>query len=125
MNRSALDYYIGSARPKRLSPQCRQVREILLDGAAEHDYARLRAVLEYLDGRRALEEDTVRWLRRGLRGHYGGEGYVLAVSPGEEARFWHELHRRYPADASLCFTAADALYLAAGDRTEAFCLFLR
>lgn len=43
------------------------------------------------------------WLRFGLRGHYGGEGYVLDVSQDDELAFWLRLHRRYSQHARLCW----------------------
>ncbi|MGV3721119.1 MAG: hypothetical protein ACO1SX_09435 [Actinomycetota bacterium] len=97
---------------------------MLLEGADDRD--RLRAVLSLLSGSEPLECDTVSWLRRAIRGHYGGEGCALDISSTEEAEFWAELQRRYPENAALCLTAADARYLSgSGEPSETLQLFAR
>jgi hypothetical protein len=110
MNRDMLHYYLGSlADATDLSPQCARVRDLML---AEKigDQDRLDAVLDFLDGREPISDDTVQWLRRGIRGHYGGEGNVLDVSAESEASFSLTLHDNYPNNAWLCFVAADARF---------------
>lgn len=110
MDRSLLRYYLGRwADANDLSPQCTGVRDLML-AKKVGDHSRLKAVLEFLAGSDPIQDDTVTWLRRGIRGHYGGEGYVLNVTAQEEAAFWLTLHERYPTNAWLCFVAADARF---------------
>ena len=87
------------------------------------DRNRLGAVLDFLDGSDPISDDTVQWLRRGIRGHYGGEGYVLNVPDKDEAAFWLALHQPSPENAWLCFVAADAR--SGWDDPEAIRLFFR
>jgi hypothetical protein len=123
MNRDLLRYYLGRlVDAKDLSPQCARVRDLMLTKNVD-DRNRLSALLDYLDGGGPIRDDTVQWLRRGIRGHYGGEGYVLDVPAKEEAEFWLTLHRRYPDNACLCFVAADARF--GWDTPEALRLFFR
>jgi hypothetical protein len=123
MNRDLLNYYLGSlANSTTLSPQCLKVRDLLLaDDGSDQD--RLHHVLEFLTGTEPIEDDTVRWLRCGIRGHYGGEGYVLDISDDEEAAFWEMLRVKYPQNAWLCFVAADAKFFL--DTSASLELFIR
>ncbi len=110
MNRDLLKYYLGQFYDDPgLSPQCVDVRLAFLDDSPD-DLSRLSAVLGVLDGIVPIEDDTILWLWRGIRGHYGGEGYVLEVTPEDETEFWLELASRYPRSEVLRFVAADALF---------------
>ena len=112
MNHQILLYYVGSlATSTSLSEQCTRVREILLVEDIT-DKARLVEILKILNGVIPIFDDTAEFLNRGIRGHYGGEGYALDVTWQEEAAFWYTLHLRFPEHAKLCLIAADAAYLA-------------
>jgi tetratricopeptide (TPR) repeat protein len=114
MNKDLLKYYLGRLfKRSDLSRQCLEVKRALLREASD-DSSRLTSVLEILDGRDEIGADTVEWLRRGIRGHYGGENYVLDVSRQEETDFWMELAARYPKSATLSFVAAGSLFPSEG-----------
>lgn len=112
MNISTVLYYLGSmARSTTLSPQCTQVRELLLDQSIADDRQRLAKIRDLVSSASVIDADTIQLLRRGIRGHYGGEGYALSVPLDEEAEFWGRLRILFPENGELCMVAADALYI--------------
>ncbi|MBZ0280237.1 MAG: hypothetical protein K8L97_05825 [Anaerolineae bacterium] len=112
MNISTVLYYLGDlARSTTLSPQCTQVRELLLDQSITDDHQRLAKIFHLINSSNSIDADTVHLLRRGIRGHYGGEGYALSVPLNEGAEFWQQLRVRFPENGELCMVAADALYV--------------
>lgn len=122
MNRENMIYVLGKlVQANDLSPQCQTVRGMLL--ADNDDKDRIRELLSFLDSSESLKEDTVTCLVRGIRGHYGFEGYTLDISFQEEAQFWMTLRRRFPSNPQICLAAADSVFLAEGPTEQALDMF--
>lgn len=111
LNYDELTYNLGFyAKAKNLSPQCAKVRELLFADAAS-DRERLERIQQFLIGFTEIEEDTVKWLIRGIPPHFG-EKHILDVSAAEESDFWYALHVKYPQHASLLFVTANFAFMA-------------
>ena len=96
--------------PFNLTPQCRQLRRLILEDGTDQN--RLNQIAGLLNGTVPIEEDSYLWLTQVLRGHIGVEGYMLDVSDEEQVRFWHQLSQNYPTHARLQAVLADVLLLA-------------
>jgi len=120
MDRNLAGYYLTAFRKKRMTPQCAGVAELFWSDM--DDRRKLEQITTFLRGATQLHDDTVAYLKRGIRGHYGGEGYVFGIDAEEEMHFWSELHDLFPEHAGLTFVAADAAY--AVDEPRALVMFL-
>lgn len=101
--------------PSRLTDQARQARALLLDESID-DRARVQAILELLSRDDRLERDTLIWLKRVLRGHYGIEYAAADLDESEQLRFWGSLASHFRGDVPLALLHADALLLAGESR---------